>query len=165
MNNREIIEDFYRTGRQRLLAYACACLHSSYEAEDVVQEVFVRLLTGNRLITPITLPNLAFTLCRHLLVDIHRRRCVRRDAEHELTRLSGTVESAESLLSMHQTTEMLERSMARLSAESSRLYRLHIIGDMPIRNICKQTSLPYKTVEYRIGQARKQVRYYMQHIV
>ena len=165
MNNPGTIESYYRAHRGELLAFVSARLHNTDEAEDLVQEAFLRLLSGNRLISEQTLPNLAYTLCRNLIVDWYRRHTVRTDAEHELKSLYGKTETAESLLSMREVSEQLERGLARVPEECRELYRMHIYSEMPVRDICQLTGQPYKAVEYRLGLARKQVRQYFQHVV
>ena len=165
MNNYQVIEDYYRAHRGELIAFVSARLHDLAEAEDIVQETFLRLLTGDRLISEVTLPNLTYTLCRNMVADWYRRHSVRLDAKHELTRSAGNGDSAETLLSMHEMTHHLEHGMARLSEDCRELYRMHIYGEMPVRDICRQTGQPYKSVEYRLGLARKQVRNYLRHVI
>lgn len=164
MNNREIIEQYYRTHKGEVLAFVSMRLHYSDEAEDLVQEAFLRLLSGERPICEVTLPSLVFTLCRNLITDWYRHHSVRLDFEHELVQNCPHADSAESLLSMHEVCEQLERGLARVSEECRELYRLHVYGDMPVRDICQHTGQPYKAVEYRLGLARKQVRNYLKHI-
>lgn len=165
MNNREVIENYYRAHRGELLAFVGVRLHDTAEAEDIVQEVFLRLLVGNRLICEAPLPNLAYTFCRNMIADWYRRHNVRLDAEHELAGAAGKGDSAETLLSMHEMNEQLERGLARVPEDCRELYRMHIYGEMPVRDICQQTGQPYKAVEYRIGLARKQVRNYLRHVI
>lgn len=165
MNNYKVIEDYYRAHKGELIAFVSARLHDLAEAEDIVQETFLRLLSGDRLISEVTLPNLAYTLCRNMVADWYRRHSVRLEAKHELTYSAGKGDSAEALLSMHEMNEQLERGLARVPEDCRELYRMHIYGEMPVRDICQQTGQPYKSVEYRLGLARKQVRNYLRHVI
>ena len=171
MNNQNIIEDYYRKHRGEILTFVRVRLQYSDEAEDLVQEAFLRLLSGNRLINKITLPSLVYTLCRNLITDWYRHHSVRQDAEHNIS-YSLTVngqntcaETAESVLSIREINEQLERGLTHVPQECRELYRMHIYGAMPIRDICLQTGQPYKAVEYRLGQARKQVRNQLRYII
>ena len=165
MNNREIIECYYRAHKDELLAFVSTRLRFSDEAEDLVQEAFLRLLTGYRLISEVTLPSLVYTLCHHLVIDWYRRRNVQIDAEHELCCQTGRGESAESLLSVREINEQLERGLARVPENCRELYRMHIYGGMQARDLCQQTGQAYKSVEYRLGLARKQVRNQLRHVI
>ncbi|MBR4898176.1 MAG: sigma-70 family RNA polymerase sigma factor [Prevotella sp.] len=164
MNNREIIETYYRAHKSELLAFVSTRLHDSIEAEDLVQEAFLRLLTGERPISEVTLPNLAYTLCHHLVIDWYRRHSVRTDVEHELKRSNKTADDADWLLSMHEMTCRIEHTLARLSDDSAKLYRLHIYDGMKTAEISQLTGQPYRIVEYRLGQARKEVRKQLRNI-
>lgn len=164
MSNREIIESYYRAHRSEVLEYVSQRLHYSDEAEDLVQDAFLRLFDGNRLIFEATLPSLVYTLCRHLVIDWYRRRSVLQDSEHELVRLQGSSESAESVLSVREINEQLERGLTRVPEECRALYRMHVYGGMQAREISRETGEKYKMVEYRLGQARKQVRNYLRKI-
>ena len=165
MNNQSIIADYYSKHRGELVAFVLLRLNNIDEAEDLVQEVFLRLLHGQRPINETTLPSLVFTLCRHLITDWYRHHTVRQDVEHRLARTSATAASAESVLSVREINEQLERGLARVPQECRELYRMHIYGAMPISDICRQTGQPYKAVEYRLGLARKQVRNHLRHII
>lgn len=44
------------------------------------------------------------------------------------------------------------------------VYRLHIYDGMKVSEICQQTGDSYKSVEYRLGTARKVVRSYLKAI-
>lgn len=164
MNNRDIIERYYRAHRERLVAYADARIHRKDEAEDMVQEVFLRLLDEARPICKETLDSLAYTLCRHLIADRYRRRAVHAEAERQLAGASCSDASAESVLSVREITERLEQGLARLSDNSARVYRLHLYDGLQVSDICRLTGEKYKAVEYRLGLARKHVRHYLKDI-
>lgn len=165
MNNREIIERYYRAHKDELTAFVGTRIHNYIEAEDAVQEAFLRLLQDrNRLINETTLPALVHTLCRHLIIDWYRRHSVRDDAEHELTHGLYDRPSAESLLSVREITEQMERGLTRLPEECREIYRLHIYGGLKANDICQLTGEKYKAIEYRLGIARKYIRNYLRHI-
>ena len=49
MTDHTLITNYYIAHRDELLAYACSRLGDSCQAEDIVQNVFLRLLTSNDL--------------------------------------------------------------------------------------------------------------------
>ena len=59
----------------------------------------------------------------------------------------------------------MERSLARLPQLCRQVYRLHIYDGMKVSEIAERLQLPYKQVEYRLGQARKEVRRMMRRAV
>ena len=74
MNNYLTLTNYYVTHRDELLAYVSSHLGNSVEAEDLVQNVFFRLLTSDKMITDVTLPSLVYTITRNLIADYYRRR-------------------------------------------------------------------------------------------
>lgn len=164
MNNQQIIEDYYREHRTELTGFVALRIQQTDEAEDIVQELFLRLLTGQRPICELTLPALAYTLCRNMIIDWYRRHRTLDDVEHQMKLSQGAYASAESLLSMREITEQLERGLARLPEDCRNIYRLHVYGGLQAKDICQQTGEKYKAVEYRLGLARKQIRNYLRHI-
>ena len=163
MNNREIIECYYRDHQSELLAFVSSRLGGSNEAEDIVQDVFLRILLCSNPIMEATLPALAYTIARHLVNDYYRRHTCRTDYAHQL-KAHAPSDSAESVLSIREITEFLERGLLRVPEQCRELYRMHVYGGMQVREIAQQTGDNYKSVEYRLGIARKEIRKYLRHI-
>ena len=158
MNTFLTLTNYYVTHRDELLAYVSSRLGNSVEAEDLVQNVFLRLLTSDKMITDITLPALVYTAARNLITDFYRRRNHFEDYEHYLKNTDSIDESAESILSIRDITEQLERGLARVPENCREIYRLHIYGGMKVAEISQHLGEGYKSVEHRLGTARKAVR-------
>ena len=152
------LTNYYVTHRDELLAYVSSRLGNSVEAEDLVQNVFLRLLTSDRMITDITLPALVYTIARDLIADFYRRRTHFEDYEHYLKNNDSIDESAESILSIRDITEQLERGLARVPENCREIYRLHVYGGMKVAEISQHLGEGYKSVEHQLGTARKAVR-------
>ena len=133
-------------------------LGNAQDAEDMVQDLFLRLLRGHQLITPVTLPCLVYTMARHSIADYYRRRRVREEFEHYLIKNTDSIGEIESIISARMLMERMERTLARLPEACGRIYRLHIYDGLKVSDIAQQLALPYKQVENRLGQARKAVR-------
>lgn len=157
MNN-EIISEYYTDHRDELLAFVGSRLGGSSEAEDLVQNVFLRLLTSNKMISKVTLPALAYTIAQRTIIDYYRRRTTSDEYEHYLRNTDEMDDSAESVLSIREITEQLERGLARMPENCREVYRLHIYGGMKVAEISRTLGEDYKSVEYRLGTARKVVR-------
>ena len=158
MNNYLTLTNYYVTHRDELLAYVSSRLGNSVEAEDLVQNVFLRLLTSDKMITNITLPSLVYTITRNMITDYYRRRTHFEAYEHYLKNTDSIDESAESILSVRDITEQLERGLARVPENCREIYRLHIYGGMKVAEISERLGEGYKSVEHRLGAARKLVR-------
>ena len=151
------ITNYYTQHRDEIVSFIAVRITDSDEAQDMVQDLFLRLLGSRRLITSQTLPCLVFTMARHAVSDYYRRRRVHEEYEHYIQKTDSTCEM-ESVFSAHQLMQRMERSLARLPEPCAQVYRLHIYDGMKVSEIAQQLALPYKQVENRLGQARKTVR-------
>ena len=158
MNNNELISNYYARHRGEIIDFITVRVADADEAEDMVQDLFLRLLRSRQLISPITLPCLVYTMARHSIADYYRRRRIRDEYEHFLTKNTDSIGEMESVISAHQLMERMERTLARLPEACGRIYRLHIYDGLKVSDIAQQLALPYKQVENRLGQARKAVR-------
>ena len=159
MNN--LIETYYTDHRDELLAFVSSRLGGSEESEDIVQNVFLRLLTTDKMITEVTLPALVYTITRNLITDYYRRRHTYEAFEHFIKGSSEEDDSMESVFSARELTELLERGLVRVPENCREIYRLHINGGMKVSEISQTLGEGYKSVEHRLGTARKAVRQYL----
>ena len=156
--NKELLADYYSQHRDEIVGFVAVRVGDADVAKDVVQDVFFRLLCSDRLISPTTLPALVFTMVRNSVTDWFRRRRIREEYEHYIIGTGDDSDSMESVISVRELMERMERTLARLAPECREVYRLHIYGGMQVSQIAEETHQPYRAVEYRLGQARREVR-------
>ena len=163
--NKEIISKYYESHRDELLHFVSSRLQGVDSAEDIVQDVFLRILSGARPITPVTLPSLVYTVARNLITDYYRRHQSWTEYEHVIRHGDSlAVDTPESVLSAQQITEQLEHRLARLPESCRKVYRLHIYDGMRVSEISQTLGEGYKSVEHRLGLARKEIRNYLRHV-
>ena len=159
MKNYQTIADYYAQHRNEIVGFIAMRIGNEDTAQDLVQDVFLRLLRSDKLISPTTLPALVFTMARNAVADWFRRRRIREEYEHYIIGTGDSHESMDSVISAHELMERMEQTLARLAPECREVYRLHIYGGMQVSQIAEKTHQPYRAVEYRIGQARRAVRH------
>jgi len=165
MNKETLISNYYSLHRNELLAYASSRLGDKDEAEDLVQNTYLRVLTTNKMLTAHTLPALVYTICRNLINDYYRRRAFHYEYEHYIKSSQIGEISMESVFFAADIIERMERGLARMPKKCREIYRMHILGGMRVSEISEQTGQKYKTVENRLGMARKQMRSYLRAVV
>ena len=161
MKNHQLITDYYIAHRDELLAFVSSRLGGSDLAEDIVQNVFLRLLTTDKMISEVTLPCLVYTVARNLISDYYRRHATFEEYEHYIKGVCSTEISTDSIFSVREVMEGLERGLARLPENCREVYRLHVYGGMKVSEISLRLGEGYKSVEHRLGTARKAMRQYM----
>jgi RNA polymerase sigma-70 factor (ECF subfamily) len=157
----QLITNYYITHRDELLAFASSRLGDSRLAEDIVQDVFLRLLSTDKMITEVTLPALVYTITRNLINDYYRRHTNYEQYEHYIKGVCSEVTTSESVFSAFEIMERLERGLVRLPENCREIYRLHIYGGMKVGEISRELGEGYKSVEHRLGTARKVMREYL----
>ena len=150
-----LIADYYAAHRNELLAYVSRMLRHDAVAEDIVQDAFLRLLCSDKMVTPVTLPNLVHSIAHNLAVNYWRRRCVA--AAFEQSRRSGTKEGdcEADVATVYNATEIVQRE----------IYCMNVYGGMKVAEISDELRVSYKSVEHRLGDARREVRSYMRRML
>lgn len=156
-----IISEYYAAHVCELRTFVGGRIKSSDEAEDIVQNIFLRLLTADSVLTPNTLANLVYTIARNMIYDYYRhKRSVEefisfagQDSRHGLTE--------QSVYEATEIHEILERGISTLKESQRRIYRMNVYDGLAVSDISKTLNIKYKTVENRLGMARKEIRRYM----
>jgi RNA polymerase sigma-70 factor (ECF subfamily) len=159
--NKSLITNYYSSHRDELLAFVSSRLGGSCEAEDIVQNVFFRLLTTDKMITEVTLHALVYTTARNLIIDYYRRHTVFEEYEHYIKGMCSEETTTESVFSAREIVEQMERGLTRLPENYREVYRLHIYGGMKVGEISQQLGEGYKSIEHRLGTARKLMRQFL----
>ena len=154
MTDHTLITNYYIAHRDELLAYAVSRLGDSCQAEDIVQNVFLRLLTSDKLISEVTFPALVFAMTRNQIYDYFRHHTAVEQYEHYIKGVCSEQTTEESM-------EQMERGLARLPENCREIYRLHIYNGLKVSEISQQLGEGYKSVEHRLGTARKAMRHYL----
>uniref|UniRef100_A0AB33IVU4 Sigma-70 family RNA polymerase sigma factor n=1 Tax=Prevotella sp. GTC17254 TaxID=3236794 RepID=A0AB33IVU4_9BACT len=159
-----LIADYYIQHYDELLAFVCRHSLSQETSEDIVQNVFLRILSIGKMITAITLPSLVYTVARNLIYDYWRHLRYVEEYEHYLA-WQGCQSSPASVYSINEIGEILERGIARLSDKHQHIYRMSLYEGLQVSEISQTLNMNYKSVENRLGMARKEVRQYMRRML
>lgn len=173
-SNNDLLVGFYAGHRDELLRFITVRLGSVPEAEDLLHDVFLHLLTTENIISTATLSGLIYTMIRNKITDRMRRRVICKEYEQTAARerhamyagdCAATYSTAESRLEMRDITERIESGLAGLPENYRKIYLMHIYGGMKTGEISRQTGENYRTVEHRLGKARVYMRTYLSRCV
>ena len=162
---RTLLAEFYTAHREELVVMATCLLRGDrMTAEDLVQNAFLKLLAQDMTICPSTLSSLVSTVIRRQVLDLWRRRQHENEHEHYvLMRANGTTSDDDifSVCSARQIMELLELRLARMATQQARILRMNLYEGKPVSEISQETGIKYKSVEYQLSLARKQLRQYI----
>jgi len=144
--SRESVERLYEEHGRGLLAYACSFVTSFATAEDVLHQVFERLLRGD--------------LSIHGAPVAYLYRAVRNTALNKVRGRAADVEWDDGWLKspkgMEETAFELQSELRELPEEQREVIVLHIWGQMSFEEVANAIAIPANTAasRYRYGLSK-----------
>ena len=158
-NQGRMIANFYTVHYAELVNFATSRLGNREEGEDLVQDVFIKMMSFEGMINKETIKSFAFTIAANKIKDHLRRRIFRHkmeeNAKYEMELQHSHVER---MTEYHDTLRMVNDSMARLSPACAKVYRMSLFEDMTTGDIAQEMNVSKRTVESQLFTSRKQVR-------
>ena len=137
--------------------------HNSSDAEDLVQETYLKALRGFASFQPGTnfrawifqvLRNTFLSSCSRL----ERRMTVALDSEDEGPELAVDMETPETILMNRSNAQLVQRAIGDLPVHYREALLLCEVEEMSYQEIAEILSVPIGTVMSRLARARKAVR-------
>ena len=152
--------EFYQKYRNLVLVFIISRIPHKYEAEDLVQDVFIRLWENWTFVNKSTVWSLLFTIARNIVIDKIRRHYIQEDfvsyIYNNVQETGGNpVEERMYYLDLKQRHD---RIISRLPARRRHIYELSFNDELSCPSIAKVMSLSSRTVEGQLLVARKTVR-------
>ena len=148
------VTDVFERFRAPLLRYLKSLLARREDAEDVVQETYVRLI-GATEIDPsdVRVRAYIFKVATNLAYDRFRARRVRRhESVDALEAVADTAPSVERIVTMEQSVAIVRRAMLELPPRCRRVFLLRV-----------NDALGYEAIAKRLGVSKRTVEREMQH--
>lgn len=150
-------ETLYRQTEKAVYALALSILRDPDEAQDVAQEVYLKVRAAAHLYVPQGKP-LAwlFTITKNLCRDARRARARDGQAPEDIEndgRFSYVSDPTDRLV--------LEAALKTLGEEERGVVLLHAVSGMKHREIARDLGLPLSTVLSRYSRALKKLRKYL----
>lgn len=160
-----VVEIAYDHYREILVAYVNKRIHDMEDAEDIVQDAFIKILSMENMVNEATIKSLAFTAVQNLLVDRLRRRVRKTKAYSYLyDSLSEITESTEQRVTVNNILSVEYSRMNALPSACRKIYYMNRFKDMSAEEIAQELSISRRTVEAQIFKGRKRVRTYLKAV-
>lgn len=152
----ELFDRYY----DRFYAFACALLHDRDAAEDILQNVFLKLWIGReRLDEDRSVSNYLLVSVRNEIYDWlslkYNSAVVRCSAPPESEDYSADIEESMALL---ETSGRLDRIIRRMPPQRQRIFMMSRYRGMSSREISEALDISVRTVERHIHLALKDLR-------
>lgn len=150
----------------QLLGYINHRINNPDDAEDLVQDTFVRLLECGKMLRDDTVKSFIFTIANNLVVDYLRRYYKKQEiASYMMESAISVVRSAESDVIAGDLRKHEVLKMSALPIQRKRIYYMSRFMDMSVDEISEKLSLSRRTVENHLFIGRKEVREYIKKCI
>jgi len=163
-----LFEEFVRSEVSTFLAFFVHLGAERTEAEDLVQDLFVKLYTSADHYEPrAAFSSYALRVARNAWIDRRRRAAARPsgtslddpdDGEALAARLASPTEDALAVASLSEDRERLQRAVAKLPRAHAAVFGLAVVQGVPYADISSLLSIPIGTVKSRVFNCLRKLR-------
>ena len=161
-----LITEYYEEYRQSVFFYICRRIENRSDAEDLIQDAFLRLLEYRMMIRRDTLKYFIFTIVRNLLNDYLRRYYKRQEIDRYLyDTLPVTTVEPESRIVADELRRLESRRVSALPEQRRKVYIMSRFQDKSAEDIAEELKLSRRTVENHLFISRKEVREFIRQCI
>lgn len=146
-------EFIYRTYWQRLFEYARRKVHHNEAAEEIIQELFVKLWEQRERLQILNLENYLYTCVKNLVIDYYKQRLF-----SELESIDKEVGPDYPLFLDELETQILQAAN-RLPQKTRQIFMMNRLEGKSASEVSAELNLPQRTVEYHITIALRKLKY------
>lgn len=166
-DNLSIITESYKENFQRVLNYISSYIPCREDAENLTQDVWMRLLTYDKNLCPETVMPLVFIIARNITYDYLRRlnnaRCAAEDIKRDYA--ENTELAADEHLAAREIAAFETQRIERLPEQRRIIYIMSRFEEKSPDEIASSLALSKRTVENHLRLGRRDVRSYVAAIV
>lgn len=155
-----LLYDHYR---QKMYAYAHHLTSSSLLADEVVQEVFLKVWLHRQKLPQVTHFNAwLYTITRNQLLDALKKiakETISRKALYQV--LPESVNNADDAVMQKENDKLLQQALSQLSSQQQIIYHLSRNKGMKYEEIARQLHIAPNTVKVHIVNALRTIREYI----
>ena len=154
------IGNLYSRYHDRLLNFISARISNREDAENLAQDVWVRVLESGKEVCDQTASSFLHTVATNLVNDYLRRLYVRAGMRDEVARLYNDTPSV-TPAHEYEAAELARFEAARvecLPAQRRTIYIMSRFDNMAVADIADALSLSFRTVENHLRMGRRDVR-------
>jgi len=158
-----LISQIYKEYYRPVLKYMGTRTNNHYLAQDLAQDVFVRLLDCAPMLRMETIKSFVFTIARNILIDFLRRNVRKPELsvnEIEESNMSS-VDKTDSRVLYKEILLLEKLKFTTFPQQRKKVYCMNRCSNMNISEISKVLCISKRTVECHLFYGRKEMRDYM----
>lgn len=154
-----IITDSYEEYHQSILRFITYRITHRCEAEDLTQDVFVRLLDYKPMLRPETVKYFLYTIARNIVTDYLRRYYKKQEVDSYLYDVTVTSSNeTEETIVANDLLSIEQNKLSTLPTQRKLIYSLSRFEEKSTSEIAEQLSLSKRTVENHLSMGRREMR-------
>lgn len=165
-NSFTLVADAFSSYRSQLFNYINYKIENKEDAEDLVQDTFVRLLECGKMLRKDTVKSFIFTIAHNLITDYLRRYYKKQEiTSYMMESVVPEVNSSESAVIARDLEKHERVIMSLLPSQRKKIYYMNRFMDMSVEDISVELSLSKRTVENHLLIGRKEIREYIKKCI
>lgn len=162
----QLITSSYEEYHSIILSYITYRITHRYEAEDLAQDVFVRLLDYKQMLRPDTVKYFLFTIARNIVIDYLRRYYKKQEIDSYLYDMTttSTNETEEQILG-NDLMSIERRRLAAMPEQRRLVYSLNRFEGKTSPEIATEMNLSCRTVENHLFIGRREMRDFFRNCI
>lgn len=158
-NNQQVFAQYYTKYFNMIQAYIAYRIPHKYEAEDMAQDVFIRLLERGQVINQTTVASFLFTIARNMVTDVLRRYYRYKDVPAVWERSVETSSNiTEQNTNFKELSSIYRKQILLLPSMRRKIYELMDCEDWNAKDVAAHLNLSVRTVENHLYIARNEIR-------
>lgn len=156
----EIISCAYEKYFIEIKSYFVSCLHDEMEADDMVQDLFLKLMEYSGIIVEETVKGFIFSIGQRMIIDHGRHQAfVRRSfIDYEQLSFTRTLYYEDCKIDCEQIENVENKYIKMLSPRMAQVYELSRFEQKTVDEMAQDLRIGRRTVEYHLLMSRRLIR-------
>ena len=157
--NNDIVVCAYRKYRQRIFNYISCRIKDSDEAQDLAQDVFVKLLACKRMLREDTVRHFLYSIARNVITDHVRHSCRKKKVDDWLALEAGkAANGTEERIYAEELLGLERKILSTFPRQRRTVYALSVYEGRTAKEIAEALNLSRRTVECHLLLGRRSMR-------
>lgn len=162
----QLIENSYKSYHRSVYLYIYYRISNKEEAEDLSQDVFLRLMDYKQVLSPDTVKHFIYTISRNLVIDYLRHHYKRQEIySYIYDSMEKSSNVTESEIIARDLSVLEKQKLSRLPLQRRKIYEMSRFQEKSSSEISMELNLSRRTVEGHLFISRKEMREYIKECV
>lgn len=166
LQNRGMVASIYKKYYTDLKQYLVSYTHDVMAAEDMLQDLFVKVMSLD-VISDETAKNLLFVMAKRMIIDDARHKAFVCESEKQMAHSMSSMESY-SMARRIEAADILSferRHLAEMAPKRAHIYKMYKHEGLTTDEIVEKLNLSKRTVETHIYLSTKDMKAYLRKII